>query len=199
MFTGIVEAFGTVIGLKKEQDNLFLQLNCPFLHELQVDQSVSHNGVCLTVTKIGQDYYEVAAIAETLQKTNLGQLEKGDFVNLERCMPVNGRFDGHIVQGHVDTTGTCLKVLDDNGSWRIWFGFDPAFCDLLVEKGSVCVNGVSLTIVEAEKDWFSVAVIPYTWQHTNFNKLIPGTPVNLEFDVLGKYIQKMLRPRLRDL
>lgn len=196
MFTGIVEACGIVRNIRKEQGNLHLKLSCPFLHELKPDQSLSHNGVCLTVTTIGIDFYEVTAVQETLLKTNLGDLKTGDAVNLERCMPANGRFDGHIVQGHTDGKGFCTEISDDNGSWRIWFQHDHRFSELVVEKGSVCVNGVSLTVVDVANDQFSVAVIPYTWHNTNFHFLKAGDSVNLEFDVLGKYIRKMLNARL---
>lgn len=192
MFTGIVEALGKVITVEKEEENLHLRLECPFLSELQIDQSISHNGVCLTVCELGPDFYRVTAISETLKKTCLGILNTGDPVNLERCMKANGRFDGHIVQGHVDTVGTCTKIREESGSWKMWFSFPSEFEMLLVEKGSVCVNGVSLTIVDAASDSFSVAIIPYTWEHTNLGKLKEGSPVNLEFDVLGKYIRKML-------
>jgi riboflavin synthase len=194
MFTGIVEAQGKVLKIEKDKGNLHLFLSCSFLSELRVDQSLSHNGVCLTVCELGTDFYRVTAIPETLEKTNLGELYPGDMVNLERCMPVNGRFDGHIVQGHTDTRGTCIKVEEDQGSWRLWFQHAPEFGQLTVEKGSVCVNGVSLTVVESEKDYFSVAVIPYTWEHTNLSSLEAGRTVNIEFDVLGKYIRKMLQP-----
>jgi riboflavin synthase len=144
---------------------------------------------------LGTDFYRVTAIPETLDKTNLGELNPGDMVNLERCMPVNGRFDGHIVQGHTDARGTCMKVEEDQGSWRLWFRHAPEFGQLTVEKGSICVNGVSLTVVESEQDYFSVAVIPYTWEHTNLSSLENGKTVNIEFDVLGKYIRKMLADR----
>ena len=194
MFTGIIEAQGKVLRIEKEDENIHFLLTCPFLTELRVDQSVSHNGVCLTVCEIGPDFYRVTAIRETLMKTCLGLLAPGDSVNLERCMPANGRFDGHIVQGHVDTVGTCMEIRDDNGSRRIWFSFPPEFENLIVEKGSVCVNGVSLTVVDCGRDYFSVAIIPFTWEHTNLGEVSTGSQVNLEFDVLGKYIRKILRP-----
>lgn len=192
MFTGIVEETGTLLHIRTEDANQTFQLSCSFIRELKTDQSLSHNGVCLTVVRIEEHFYEVTAVAETLQKSNLGHLKPGDPVNLERCMPANGRFDGHIVQGHVDTTGICREISDENGSWRIWFSFPPEFSDLLVEKGSVCVNGVSLTVAGLTENCFSVVIIPYTWEHTSFHRLQPEDEVNLEFDILGKYIRKML-------
>lgn len=196
MFTGIVETQGKVLAVEKEAENLHITLECSFLPELRIDQSVSHNGVCLTVCELGAEFYRVTAIAETLAKTSLGELKAGDAVNLERCMPANGRFDGHIVQGHVDTVGTCIRIREEAGSWRLWFQFPSEFEMLLVEKGSVCVNGVSLTVVDAGSDSFSVAIIPYTWENTNLGKLTEGSRVNLEFDVLGKYMRKMLSGRI---
>ena len=196
MFTGIVEATGTVIELQREQENLHLFLRCPFQNDLKIDQSLSHNGVCLTVCELGPDHYRVTAIAETLEKTCLGNLKPGDQVNLERCMPASGRFDGHIVQGHVDGKGACYQIREDGGSWRMWFRHAPEFGDLTVEKGSVCVNGVSLTVVDSGPDFFSVAIIPYTWEHTSFHLMKEGDEVNLEFDILGKYMRKMLAGRL---
>jgi riboflavin synthase len=192
MFTGIVEAQGTILDLEWEENNLHLLLSCPFNHHLKIDQSLSHNGICLTVTETGENHYRVTAIRETLEKTNLGLLRKGDRVNLERCMAANGRFDGHIVQGHVDTTGICIKILEDAGSHRIWFSHSKEFAGLTVEKGSVCVNGISLTVVDSEEDYFSVAIIPYTWENTNLGVLKEGDSINLEFDILGKYIRKIM-------
>ena len=196
MFTGIVEGSATVRELIQEGGNLHILLRCDFQHELKVDQSLSHNGVCLTVTNLNSEGYQVTAIAETLGKTNLGKLKPGDALNLERCMPAHGRFDGHIVQGHVDCMGVCTKVLEDNGSWRYWFYHPSAFNELTVEKGSICVNGVSLTVVDSTPEEFSVAIIPYTWEHTNFRFLKEGDSVNLEFDILGKYMKKMLGNRI---
>lgn len=192
MFTGIVEGTGLLTKCQKEGGNLRLVLSCAFTAELKVDQSLSHNGVCLTVCRISAEEYEVVAIAETLQKTNLGKLQPGDLLNIERCMPASGRFDGHIVQGHVDGTGVCTSITEEDGSWRIWFSHDAGFSDLVVEKGSVCVNGVSLTVAETSASGFSVAIIPYTWEHTNFSFLKSGNTVNIEFDILGKYMKKML-------
>lgn len=192
MFTGIVEETGRVLQVIKKDSNLSFLISCSFLPELKPDQSLSHNGVCLTVVRVAKVFYEVTAIGETLQKTSLGGLAAGDLVNLERCMPASGRFDGHIVQGHVDTTGVCKEVHDENGSWRIWFSFPAEFSDLIVEKGSVCVDGVSLTVAGLEENRFAVAIIPFTWEHTSFHQIRPGHEVNIEFDVLGKYIRKML-------
>lgn len=193
MFTGIIEAQGEVLRMEREEGNMHLFISCPFLSELRIDQSVSHNGVCLTVCELDENFYRVTAIRETLDKTSLGELKPGDPVNLERCMPANGRFDGHIVQGHVDTVGTCTEIRDDEGSYRLWFSFPSEFENLLVEKGSICVNGVSLTVVDCGRDFFSVAIIPYTWENTNLGALQAGNSVNLEFDVLGKYVRKMMR------
>jgi riboflavin synthase len=192
MFTGIVEALGTVQSIESVEGNQVFWLSCPFVGDLKVDQSLSHNGVCLTVTEIRGDQYSVTAIRETLQKTTLGSWKTGDQVNLERCMPAHGRFDGHIVQGHVDVQGECTRILEDQGSWRVWFQHpvQPGF--LTVPKGSVCVNGVSLTVVDSSKDGFSVAIIPFTWTHTQFQFLKERESVNLEFDILGKYIQVLL-------
>ena len=197
MFTGIVENTGKVLAIVPDRNNLIFKIQCSFLHEIRIDQSIAHNGTCLTVSGLAADHYEVTAISETLQKTNLGLLQAGSLVNLERCMAVGGRLDGHVVQGHVDTTGACLSVEEMGGSWEIWFQFPKQFTNLLVEKGSVCVNGVSLTVVETKPDAFSVAIIPYTWQHTNFHMLHAGDSVNLEFDILGKYVQKLMAGRMQ--
>lgn len=195
MFTGIIEALGRVEALVHEQDNVHITIASPISNELKIDQSVSHNGVCLTVVATGDGTHTVTAISETLQKTNLGGWKTGDLVNLERCMPANGRFDGHIVQGHVDQTAVCTLIADEHGSWRCRFEFDPGKGNLVVEKGSICVNGVSLTVVDATDDAFSVAIIPYTWDHTNFHTFEKGTQVNLEFDIVGKYLQRILNKK----
>lgn len=197
MFSGIVEEAATVVGLEKEKGNLHLTLKCSFTHELKIDQSVSHNGVCLTVVNTQGDTYTVTAIQETLEKSNLGFLKEGDRVNLERSMIMNGRLDGHIVQGHVDQTAECLEVKESDGSWYFTFRYDinkamAAQGYMTVEKGSVCVNGVSLTVVNSRDDRFSVAIIPYTYEFTNFHQIKPGTIVNLEFDILGKYISRLM-------
>jgi riboflavin synthase len=190
MFTGIIEHIGEVVALEKELDNLHISMRTPITSELQIDQSVAHNGVCLTVVDIKDDVYTVTAIKETLDKTNIGQLQLGHSVNIERCMKLGARLDGHIVQGHVDQTAKCIKANQENG-WHT-FTFQHEISDnITVEKGSVCVNGVSLTVVNSQKTEFSVAIIPYTFEHTNFKEIQVGTLVNLEFDIIGKYITKM--------
>lgn len=196
MFTGIIETTGVVKAIEKESSNLNLFIHSDITHELKIDQSVSHNGVCLTVVAIDDKVYKVTAIDETLQKTNIGQLISGSVVNLERCMPANGRFDGHIVQGHVDQIATCNKVEDLNGSWKYTFSYVSAHGNTTVEKGSVCINGVSLTVVDSRPNEFSVAIIPYTYEHTNFKNLKVGDYVNIEFDIIGKYVAKMLESRM---
>ncbi len=195
MFTGIIEATGKVESLQEENTNLHIRLSCPFTSELRVDQSIAHNGVCLTVVHIAGNSYTVTAIKETLDKTNLGQLQCGSLVNLERCMPANGRFDGHIVQGHVDQTGICTSVKDLNGSYLFGFEYDSSKGNITVEKGSICVNGVSLTVVNATTNGFSVSIIPYTFEHTSFGYLRAGDTVNLEFDIIGKYIARLLQAK----
>ncbi|MCE3295702.1 MAG: riboflavin synthase, alpha subunit [Crocinitomicaceae bacterium] len=189
MFTGIIETLGTVTAIEHEQDNIHFRIRSGFTGELKIDQSVAHNGVCLTVVDISGDEYVVTAIRETLDKTNLGNWETGSKVNLERCMLMNGRLDGHIVQGHVDTTAKCSAVEDQNGSWKYTFTYDPDF--VTVEKGSITVNGVSLTVVDSREKSFSVCIIPYTYEHTNFHTLKAGDTVNLEFDIIGKYVAKL--------
>lgn len=201
MFSGIVEEAGRVKALRREDTNLHLTLTCSFVNELKIDQSVAHNGVCLTVVDIKDDEYTVTAIQETLDRSNLGLLKEGDWVNLERSMRVNGRLDGHIVQGHVDTKAVCIEVLECDGSWRYTFEyeFDKEMARqgyMTVEKGSVCVNGVSLTVCDARDNRFSVAIIPYTHDHTNFAQIEKGTVVNLEFDIVGKYISRMMQYKL---
>jgi riboflavin synthase len=194
MFSGIVEESARVVALEKEQSNLHLTLTCSFVKELKIDQSVSHNGVCLTVVKKTEDTYTVTAIQETLLKSNLGLLTVGSGVNLERSMKMDGRLDGHIVQGHVDQTAVCSEVITAEGSWYYTFEYEPARDDYMtVEKGSVCVNGVSLTVVNSRDRSFQVAIIPYTYEHTNFHEFRVGTAVNLEFDIIGKYISRILK------
>lgn len=191
MFTGIIESLGTVRELHQDEGNLILTVAASIAPELKVDQSVSHNGVCLTVTEVAGDTYQVQAIEETLLKTNLSDLNVGDRINLERCMTAGGRLDGHIVQGHVDMTGECIDIVEKEGSW--YFHFKHPKGDLFtVEKGSICVNGVSLTVVESTDDSFSVAIIPYTYEHTNFKDLCLGMKVNLEFDIIGKYVSRLM-------
>ena len=196
MFSGIVEETAKVVGLVKDQENLHITMACSFTDELKIDQSVSHNGVCLTVVMKESNTYTVTAIRETLEKSNLGLLQLGDEVNLERSMRMDGRLDGHIVQGHVDQTATCTKVDEADGSWYYTFEFVPISDQpgyMVVEKGSVCVNGVSLTVVNAQNNSFQVAIIPFTHQVTNFHCFRPGSIVNLEFDILGKYIARILQ------
>lgn len=192
MFTGIVETTGTVAKIEAQGTNLTFYIDSPMAHELKVDQSVSHNGVCLTVTSVSGDQYTVTAVDETLKKTNIGHLTPGHRVNLERCMPATGRFDGHIVQGHVDQTGVCTSVEDKDGSWLFDFAYDPTIGNITVEKGSICINGVSLTVFDSRPNGFRVTIIPYTYEHTTFRDLKPGDTINLEFDIVGKYIKKML-------
>ena len=198
MFSGIVEEAATVVGLRKDDGNLHITLRCSFTDELKIDQSVAHNGVCLTVVELpGDGTYTVTAIQETLDRSNLGLLKPGDKVNLERSMMMNGRLDGHIVQGHVEQTARCLSVTPEEGSWRYRFGYEsnPALARkgyVTVEKGSVTVNGVSLTVCNSERDGFEVCIIPYTHDNTNFHQITEGTVVNLEFDIIGKYLSRMM-------
>ncbi|MDG1730203.1 MAG: riboflavin synthase [Algibacter sp.] len=192
MFTGIIEDIGVVSNLKTEFDNLHISIKSKITSELKIDQSVAHNGVCLTVINIIGDEYTVTAIKETLDKTSLGKLQIDDKVNLERAMKLGDRLDGHIVQGHVDQTAECVNIKEENGSWVFTFKYDSALNNITIEKGSVTVNGTSLTVVNSKKDMFSVAIIPYTYEHTNFNTFKKGTTVNLEFDVLGKYVAKLV-------
>lgn len=194
MFSGIVEEAAIVTALEKDQENLHITLKCSFVKELSIDQSISHNGVCLTVVKKTDNDYTVTAIQETLIKSNLGVLKIGDKVNLERSMKMDGRIDGHIVQGHVDQTAVCTDVREAEGSWYYTFEYEPAQDDYItVEKGSVSVNGVSLTVVNSKDNSFEVAIIPYTYEVTNFHEIKPGTTVNIEFDIIGKYIAKILK------
>ena len=192
MFTGIIEATGKIADRREDGGNVHFSVSAPFLPELKIDQSISHNGICLTVTSIKESYYTVTAITETLRVTNLGSLKTGDLVNLERCMKIGDRLDGHIVQGHVDTTAECISAKEENGSWLFRFRYDEKK-GLTVSKGSVCVNGVSLTVVDPEPGEFSVAIIPYTFEHTNFSCLKPGNFVNIEFDIVGKYVAALVK------
>ena len=193
MFTGIIEEIGKIVRIEREQANLHLYVKSSFTNELKIDQSVAHNGVCLTVVAIDGDVYQVTAIAETLAKTHLGSLQVGDAVNLERGMLLNTRLDGHIVQGHTDQTGTCSAIQEEAGSTRFTFEYNPSTGNVVIEKGSITVNGVSLTVVDATRDSFSVAVIPYTLEHTNLQHLQIGSIVNLEFDVIGKYVARLMQ------
>ena len=197
MFSGIIEEAAVIRKLDNDKGNLHLTLECSFTNELKIDQSVAHNGVCLTVVKIEGNCYTVTAIRETLEKSNLGCLKVGDKVNIERSMLMNGRLDGHIVQGHVDQTAQCIEVKEADGSWYFTFRYDVDKAKasqgyVTVEKGSICVNGVSLTVVNSLADRFSVAIIPYTYEHTNFDQLKVGSVINLEFDILGKYISRLI-------
>lgn len=192
MFTGIIESIGTISNLKSDLNNLHITVNSAITSELKIDQSVAHNGVCLTVVGINNSEYTVTAIKETLDKTNLNTLKVGDSVNLERAMKLGDRLDGHIVQGHVDQTAVCTHIEEANGSWIFTFSYDASLNNITIEKGSITINGTSLTIVNSKKNSFSVAIIPYTFENTNFNTLIKGSIVNLEFDVLGKYVARLL-------
>jgi len=199
MFSGIVEEAATVVRLKREQENLHITMQCSFTDELKIDQSISHNGVCLTVVHIEDGSYTVTAILETLQKTNLGLLQVGDKVNLERSTRLDSRLDGHMVQGHVDLTATCTEVKEAEGSWYYTFSYEPKGEEhITVEKGSVSVNGVSLTVVNSKETSFQVAIIPFTYEVTNFHQFKAGTVVNIEFDIIGKYIAKILKAQLKN-
>jgi riboflavin synthase len=193
MFTGIIETLSKVEKIEIENSNVHFTFSSLITGELKIDQSVAHNGVCLTVVNINNDQYTVTAIEETLKRSNLGGLKVGDLVNLERCMPANGRFDGHIVQGHVDTTAICKRVNDLNGSWEFEFEHQVDDQYITVEKGSITINGVSLTVVKANANNFTVHIIPYTFEHTNFKEFTIGSVVNIEFDVIGKYVSRILR------
>lgn len=192
MFTGIIESAAKVMQLRKENTNLHLSLRCDLTSELKIDQSVAHNGVCLTVVAIDGDQYTVTAIEETLNKTNIGTLKEGAIVNIERAMKMNARLDGHIVQGHVDQTAICTQVENKDGSWIFSFEYDQKLNNVTIEKGSICINGVSLTVVDSKTNGFSVAIIPYTYEHTGFKTLSEGDKVNLEFDVIGKYVKRLM-------
>ncbi len=191
MFTGIVETLGEVTKLTKENENLHISVKSDFTSELKIDQSVAHNGVCLTVVAIDNDTYTVTAIKETLNKTNIGTLRKGETVNLERGMQLGARLDGHIVQGHVDQTGVCTGISEQDGSWQFDFEYDPSINNITIEKGSITVNGTSLTVVNSKRNGFSVCIIPYTYENTIFKNLKTGDTVNLEFDVIGKYVSRL--------
>ena len=192
MFTGIIETLGKVAELRHEQGNLHITVESAISHELKIDQSVAHNGVCLTVVALADGKHTVTAIEETLNKTSLGNLKTGDLVNLERCMQMNARLDGHIVQGHVDQTAKCIGFNELDGSWEYTFAYDPSIGNVTVEKGSICVNGISLTVVNSQANSFSVAIIPYTFEHTNLQQVRVGSVVNLEFDIIGKYVARLM-------
>ena len=191
MFTGIIETLGTIQEIKKENSNVHITMNSSITSELQIDQSVAHNGICLTVVAINDTLYTVTAIDETIKKTNLADWKVGDIVNLERAMKLGDRLDGHIVQGHVDQIGTCITAEQTDGSWLYTFEYDEKLNNITIEKGSITVNGVSLTVVNSNKNQFSVAIIPYTYEHTNFKSIVVGTKINLEFDVIGKYVSRL--------
>ncbi|SHF78003.1 riboflavin synthase alpha chain [Flavobacterium fluvii] len=191
MFTGIIETLGTVQEIKKDKDNVHITIASSITDELQIDQSVAHNGICMTVVAINKNLYTVTAIGETIKKTNISHWQTGDNINLERAMKLGDRLDGHIVQGHVDQIGNCIVAKETNGSWYYTFEYDESLENITIEKGSITVNGVSLTVVDSGKNNFSVAIIPYTFEHTNFNSFKEGTKVNLEFDVIGKYVSKL--------
>ena len=190
MFTGIIEQAGQIKEIQISGTNKTFWVQSPFSEELKIDQSVSHDGVCLTVDAIENGLHRVTAINETLQKTNLNHWQTGSIINLERCLPMNGRIDGHIVQGHVDTTATCKIIAEKNGSWELTFEFDPSFAALIIEKGSIAINGVSLTLYNVSNNTFNVSIIPYTYNHTNISKLIIEDKVNIEFDMIGKYVNR---------
>lgn len=197
MFSGIIETTARVVAIREEQGNRHIELECPFTQELKIDQSIAHNGVCLTVVAIDGPRYTVTAIHETLIKSNLGLLKEGDWVNIERSMRPDALLDGHIVQGHVDQTATCTAITEADGSWYYTFEYDASTGNITVEKGSIAVNGVSLTVVNSREGSFQVAIIPYTYEHTNFHTFKVGTVVNLEFDIVGKYIAKLMKQYLK--
>jgi len=192
MFTGIIENLAEVIAIKKEGENVHFSIKSVFTNELKIDQSLAHNGVCLTIIDIDGDVYTVTAIKETLDKSSLSELKVGSTVNLERAMAANGRFDGHVVQGHVDQTATCKSITEEDGSWTFTFEYEPTHGNITVEKGSITVNGVSLTVVNSQPNQFSVCIIPYTKENTTFNTLEVGDKINLEFDIIGKYVAKLM-------
>lgn len=192
MFTGIIETLGIVKEIQKEQENLHLTVTSDITHELKIDQSVAHNGICLTVVKIHQDEYTVTAIKETIDKTSIGTWKVGDVLNIERAMKLGDRLDGHIVQGHVDQVGVCTNIKGANGSWVFTFEYNQDLNNITIEKGSITINGTSLTVVDSKTNEFSVCIIPYTYEHTNFHTLEVGSTVNLEFDIIGKYVAKMM-------
>lgn len=191
MFTGIIETLGTIQEIEKDKDNVHITIASSITSELQIDQSVAHNGICMTVVAINENHYTVTAIGETIKKTTISNWQNGDIVNLERAMKLGDRLDGHIVQGHVDQIGNCINAKETNGSWYYTFEYDDSIGNITIEKGSITVNGVSLTVVDSSKNKFSVAIIPYTFEHTNFNTFKEGTKINLEFDVIGKYVSRL--------
>jgi riboflavin synthase len=197
MFTGIIETIGIVKNIEQDKSNIKFFIQAPFINELRIDQSIAHNGICLTVDGINEDLYNITAIEETLLKTNLRNVNVGSYINLERSMLMNGRLDGHLVQGHVDQTAICTNIIDKNGSTHFTFEYDPTKGNVTIEKGSICVNGVSLTVINSRNGAFSVAIIPYTLDNTNFKHLEKGMIVNLEFDVIGKYVARYLQQLIK--
>jgi len=199
MFTGIIETIGKVVNLEKDKGNLHITIETPIAKELKIDQSIAHDGICLTTVKVmpEKNQYIITAVQETLDRTNLLYIDVGYEINLERCLKMDGRLDGHIVQGHVDQTAICKSVEETDGSWKISFQYDPKEGNYTVEKGSISINGTSMTVVDSGPDFFSVAVIPYTYEHTNFKNFKHGTVVNIEFDVIGKYVHKLLKLYLK--
>jgi len=195
MFTGIIESLGEVVNIIEDKDNLDIFISSKFTNELKIDQSVAHNGICLTVVSIDNDVYKVTAIKETIEKTNIKILKVGSIVNLERALKLGDRLDGHIVQGHVDQIGVCKSIINANGSWTFTFKYSTEYNNITIEKGSITINGVSLTVVDSKKDEFSVAIIPYTYNHTNFKYFEIGTEINLEFDIVGKYVNRLYQLR----
>jgi riboflavin synthase len=191
MFTGIIETLGVIQEIKKDKDNVHITIVSSITEELQIDQSVAHNGICMTVVAINKNFYTVTAIGETIKKTNISYWQIGDSINLERAMKLGDRLDGHIVQGHVDQVGNCIVAKETNGSWYYTFEYDESLGNITIEKGSITVNGVSLTVVDSRKNEFSVAIIPYTFEHTNFKNFKVGVKVNLEFDMIGKYVSRL--------
>ena len=191
MFTGIIETLGVIQEIKNDKDNVHITIASSITEELQIDQSVAHNGICMTVVAINKNFYTVTAIGETIKKTNISYWQIGDSINLERAMKLGDRLDGHIVQGHVDQVGNCIVVKETNGSWYYTFEYDESLGNITIEKGSITVNGVSLTVVDSRKNEFSVAIIPYTFEHTNFKNFKVGVKVNLEFDMIGKYVSRL--------
>jgi len=192
MFTGIIETLGEIVAIEREQSNVHFDVKSSFSNALKIDQSVAHNGVCLTVVKVNNNIHRVTAIDETLRKSNLSEWAIGSKVNIERCMIANGRFDGHVVQGHVDQVGRVLQIIEKNGSWQYDFAYDNGAGNITVEKGSICINGTSLTCFNSGEGKFSVAIIPYTYENTSFKNLKIGDNVNLEFDIIGKYVKRLL-------
>jgi riboflavin synthase len=192
MFTGIIENLARVVQIAQHGSGIDITFNCALTNEMYIDQSIAHNGICLTITEINEPNYKVTAVKETIEKTNISNWKSGDYINLERAMISQGRVDGHLVQGHVDSTAICDQIIDEDGSWSFWFSIEPRWLKYLVPKGSICINGVSLTLVNIAENRFSVAIIPYTYEHTNFSTMLIGDKVNIEVDIIGKYVVNYL-------